>query len=110
MFLSLYKGFAPSHNVHLFGSVASQSRIPKSRRTIDDAVKCTSSTGATVSGGPLDFHSLVLQLYWNDRFPRPAGSSSSGSTTLVLERPSPAAGWIFLPCNGDPAAGWMFLF
>ena len=38
-------------------------------------MKCNSSTGATVS--------------W-----RPTGFSFSGSTTFVLERPSPASGWI----------------
>ena len=64
-------------------------------------------------GGWLDFPSLVVQLqYWNNCFrrptgfslsgstgtssPRPAGFSVSGSATLILERPSLAAGWTFL--------------
>ena len=58
---------------------------------------------AFVFGSPLRFtvfwqcRSLVLQLqYWNGRPRRLAGFSFSGSTTLVLERPSPAAGWIFV--------------
>ena len=50
-----------------------------------------------VSGGRLDFRSLVVQLYyWNGRLWRP-GFSFFGSTTLLLERPSPAAGWILVP-------------
>ena len=44
----------------------------------------------------MDFRSLIVQLrYWNGHLRRPAGFSFSGSTTLVLERASPAAGWIF---------------
>ena len=73
-------------------------------------------TGTAVSGGRLDFRFPVVQLsYWNRRLRRPAGFSFSvvqlqywnrclrrpagfwfsGSTALVLEAPSPAAGWIF---------------
>ena len=38
------------------------------------------STGTAVTGGRLDFHSLVVQLeYWNGRPRRPAGFSFSGS-------------------------------
>ena len=45
----------------------------------------------------MDFRSLVVQLsYWNGRLRQPDGFSFSGSTILVLERPSPATRWIFV--------------
>ena len=84
--------------------------------------------GTAVAGRRLDFRSLVGQFqYWNSRRRRPAGFSFSGNTTVVLERPSPASGWIFVPwynCStgtavaggrldfrsqewSSPAAGWI---
>ena len=53
-----------------------------------------------------DFHSLVVQLYyWNGRLQRPAGLSFSDSTTLILERPSPSAGWILIPWKYNFSTG-----
>ena len=40
-----------------------------------------------------------LDFFWNGRRRQLAGFSLSGSTTVVLERPSPAAGWIFVLRN-----------
>ena len=44
----------------------------------------------------------------------PAGFSFSGSTTLVLERPSPAVGWFFILvvqlCTGTAVSGGRLVF
>ena len=50
-----------------------------------------------VSEQTFQIHCDIVQLqYLNGRLRRSAGSSVSGSTTLVLARPSPAAAWVLV--------------